>query len=72
MTINKDDKGICSECKSEFYATTSEMENLCPECGFHLYGYKNCEHQFENGRCIKCYWNGNQSTFIKSKSIKLI
>ena len=36
----KDDKEICSECKSEFYFATSEMERLCPECSHYLYDYK--------------------------------
>jgi hypothetical protein len=40
------------------------MSNLCPECAYILYDYKNCEHQFLNGRCVKCYWNGNKSAYI--------
>lgn len=58
-------KKICDECNSEFFEGTSKMENLCPECCNILYGYPNCEHYFENGRCIKCNWNGNQSDYIK-------
>ena len=56
---------VCDECKSEYYANTSEMKNLCPECSHVLYNYKNCDHQFENGRCIKCFWNGSISEYIK-------
>ncbi|MEN9488332.1 MAG: hypothetical protein RL494_597 [Bacteroidota bacterium] len=67
MNQIKRDKEICSECQSEFYVATSKMENLCPECAFYLYGYKNCEHQFENERCVKCYWNGNHSDYMKNK-----
>ena len=67
MNKIKDDKKICSECKSEFYTATSEMKNLCPECAHYLYNYKNCDHQFENGRCVKCFWNGNHSNYIKNK-----
>lgn len=55
----------CEECKSEFYPNTSQMRELCPECSSILYGYKNCDHQFENGRCIKCYWNENRSDYIQ-------
>lgn len=40
------------------------MSNLCPECAYILYGYKNCEHEFKNGRCIKCFWNGKASDYI--------
>ncbi len=47
----------CDECGSEYYRETSGMANLCQECSHRLYGYKKCEHQFENGRCIKCFWN---------------
>ena len=54
----------CDECNSQYYSDTSEMSSLCPECSHFLYGYKNCEHQFENGRCLKCFWNGNQSEYI--------
>lgn len=57
------DLQTCEECKSEFYTQTSQMTELCPECSFILYGYKNCSHQFENGRCITCYWNGNRSDY---------
>ncbi|THU38123.1 hypothetical protein FAM09_15680 [Niastella caeni] len=31
---------------------------------FLLFGYKNCEHEFDNGRCIKCFWNGKESEYI--------
>lgn len=55
---------ICDECKSEFYKDSSLMENLCPECSNILYDYKNCEHEFTNQRCVKCYWNGNSSSYL--------
>lgn len=67
MTNKNVDTEICSECKSDFYVATSEMKNVCPECAFYLYGYKNCNHQFENGRCVNCYWDGNRSNYIKNK-----
>lgn len=49
----------CDECGSKYFADTSKMTALCPECSHMLYGYENCEHRFENGRCVTCYWNGN-------------
>lgn len=55
---------ICDECQSRYKAETSKMENLCPECSHLLYGYENCRHQFENGKCIYCHWNGNRSEFV--------
>lgn len=55
---------ICNECKSEYYKDKSVMENLCPECSNILYGYKNCKHEFDNLRCVKCYWNGNSTDYL--------
>lgn len=55
----------CNECKSEYYIDSSRMGGLCPECSHILYNYENCIHQFENGRCKKCFWNGNASDYIK-------
>jgi hypothetical protein len=65
--VNKEIK-ICNECSSEYYKYTSEMNNLCPDCSHKLYGYKNCSHEFKNGRCIKCYWNCKTSEFLKDKT----
>lgn len=63
---------VCDECGSEFYRTTSQMSHLCPECASVLYGYENCKHDFNEGRCLKCYWNGEISPYIKSlKQLKL-
>lgn len=56
---------ICNECNSDYYASASEMMKLCPNCSHYLYRYANCDHNFKNGRCIKCYWNGLNSEFIK-------
>lgn len=58
---------VCSECQSEYDGLTSEMQRLCPECAHYLYGYRNCNHQFENGRCVTCFWNGNHSSFIENR-----
>ncbi len=57
---------ICDECYSEYYKDSSQMDALCPNCAFILYGYPNCQHKFENGRCIKCFWNGKTSLYIKN------
>jgi len=56
----------CDECGSEYYKSTSQMTNLCPQCACVLYGYENCNHQFENGRCKKCYWNGSKSAYLEA------
>jgi hypothetical protein len=57
--------GICDECGSEYYRNTSKMASLCPECSHILYGYENCNHYFENGRCLKCFWDSSVSDYIK-------
>ena len=64
----KKDKNIkiCDECGSEFFAPQSKMESLCPECAHVLYGYENCNHVFENGKCTLCLWDGSESEFIRS------
>ena len=56
----------CDECKSLYFSESSEMISLCPECSFYLYGKKNCEHKFENGRCVNCYWNGKSSKYVNN------
>ena len=56
---------ICDECGSEFLKLSSKMMALCPECAHILYGYPNCAHDFKNGRCIYCHWDGSQSEYIK-------
>ena len=62
-----DSKSICDECGSEYFTATSEMKKLCPNCSHYLYGYKNCNHKFENGRCAKCFWDGSASAYVESK-----
>ena len=57
----------CSECESDYFQNSSKMPGLCPDCSNKLYNHKNCEHKFENGRCIKCYWNGKTSEFLTKK-----
>lgn len=63
----KDGVSNCSECDSEYFTKSSEMTSLCPECSHKIYGYENCEHEFKNDRCLKCFWNGNQSAYLKKK-----
>lgn len=60
----------CDECESEYYAHTSRMVNLCAECAHVLYGHENCMHEFKEGRCIKCFWNGKSSKFIQQTKNK--
>ena len=71
IKIMNDNNNFCDECGSEFYRRVSEMTSLCPECSHVLYGYVSCNHEFKNGRCVKCFWNGNVSDYIKQmKSVK--
>lgn len=56
----------CSECQSEYFVKSSQMMNLCPNCAHYLYGYENCPHQMENGKCLHCFWDGNYSTYIQN------
>ena len=58
----------CSECEGDYYQSASEMESLCPECSNILYGYKNCIHELENNRCIRCFWDGRTSDYLKNRS----
>lgn len=30
-----------------------------------MYGYENCSHHFENGRCVECFWNGHTSEYLR-------
>ena len=57
----------CDECGSKFYASASKMQSLCPECASILYGYENCDHVFENGRCVKCFWDGSRSEYVREE-----
>ena len=55
----------CDECASTFIASASAMDGLCAECAHRLYGYPACPHDFHEGRCIKCGWDGSVSEFLK-------
>ena len=59
----------CDECGSEYYSGSSLMKNICPECAHALYGYPNCSHVFENGRCMLCYWDGSKSDYLKKQDV---
>jgi len=65
ISLSNGNINICDECSSQYYSDTSEMSKLCPECSHILYGCRNCMHEFENGRCIKCFWNGEESEYIQ-------
>jgi predicted RNA-binding Zn-ribbon protein involved in translation (DUF1610 family) len=56
---------ICDECESAFFSDASRMNGLCPQCAHVLYGYPVCEHIFDNGRCVKCGWDGSASAYIR-------
>ena len=56
----------CDECESPFFAPSSRMDGLCPECAHHLYGYSNCSHVFVSDACELCGWDGSVSTFVQS------
>ena len=56
---------VCDECGSLFFKGSSQMMGLCPECAHILYGYPNCPHHFQNGRCVNCYWDDSKSEYIK-------
>lgn len=60
----------CDECKSLHFADSSHMDALCPECASLLYGYAPCSHRFENGRCLRCHWDGSVSEFCLTLKAK--
>ncbi len=55
----------CDECGSDYFAHTSQMLWLCPECAHWLYGYPPCAHEFVQGRCSKCGWDGAVSAYLR-------
>ena len=54
----------CDECSSDYFAATSQMAKLCPECAHWLYGYPKCTHDFVQGRCVACGWDGSVSAYL--------
>ena len=63
--VSEKELAVCDECGSLFFKESSQMETLCPKCAHILYGYKNCDHKFQDGRCIYCYWDGTKSEYVK-------
>lgn len=62
----------CGECESRYFADSSKMAKLCPECAHALYGYLNCPHEMAateagDSRCNKCGWDGSVSTYLRSR-----
>lgn len=60
-----DDAGTCDECGSLFRRSASAMAGLCAECAHRLYGYPACPHEFVDGRCVRCLWDGSVSAFLR-------
>ena len=60
-------KQKCDECGSQYLHEQSKMASLYPNCAHFLYDYPNCTHEFRNGRCQKCNWNGTITNFVRSK-----
>ena len=48
------------------------MMGLCPECAHILYGYPNCDHHFQDGRCVNCYCCLLYTSIQLSEYIKLM
>ena len=65
-TRNAGQERVCAECASPYLAMRSGMAELCPECAHRLYGLPPCEHEFANGHCRRCHWNGSQSAYIRT------
>lgn len=55
---------VCDECGSEYLASKSKMASLCPECAHILYGKDQCNHEFKDGKCTLCLWDGSRSNYI--------
>jgi hypothetical protein len=60
----------CDECDSLYFADTSRMNALCPECAHLLYGYEPCFHIFVDRRCALCHWDGSLSQLSDKLSDK--
>jgi hypothetical protein len=61
----KSNSKCCDECESEYFAGSSAMAQLCPECAHRLYDYPACSHVMIDGRCTTCGWNGSRSRFLE-------
>jgi predicted RNA-binding Zn-ribbon protein involved in translation (DUF1610 family) len=60
---------VCDECGSDYFADSSKMDKLCPQCANLLYGYENCEHSFVDGQCSKCGWDGSESEYHRNRRL---
>lgn len=58
-------KSTCDECQSSYFIDSSNMASLCPNCAHKLYDYPNCSHYFENGICVECGWNDQDSDYVE-------
>ncbi|HCT73527.1 MAG TPA: hypothetical protein DF294_05945 [Psychrobacter sp.] len=58
-------KNTCDERQSSYFTLSSKMASLCPNCANKLYDYPNYSHHFENGICVECGWNGQESDYIR-------
>ena len=65
-TMSVRNLGTCDECGSLYFADSSAMSSLCPQCATSLYGHAPCVHTFANGRCRKCHWDGTVSAFLSA------
>lgn len=65
IVMDKSRIKTCDECSSLYTLETSKMSSLCPQCSHVLYGYELCTHEFINGRCVKCYWDGSVSDYLQ-------
>lgn len=64
MAQNNSGDLCCDECGSDYNSARSPMASLCPECADWLYGYPPCAHEFVNGRCSRCGWDGAVSAHV--------
>lgn len=54
----------CDECGSRFISDTSIYRAVCAECAHHIYGWPQCAHQVDEGRCRVCGWDGSRSKYV--------
>jgi hypothetical protein len=58
--------GECDECGSPFIRSHATMSGLCRECAHWLYSKPACDHEFLQGVCRYCGWDGSTSDYIRS------
>ena len=66
--VNSREMQTCDECGSGYFPEQSRMAKLCPECAHLLYGYPTCAHEFYEGRCTTCGWDGSRSEYLQGRS----